>query len=137
MFQRNLPPPPPRKDEFVRDDDRPFFTRILINAGYRAYELTTTLDDPTAGLKVYTVWAKPKVVVTDWKRKSSKRRHWNDSDAEVQPETVAELPDLSAFADGQVIPLPMTGRVVKSMDVIMLDEADGGGIVTGYDRTIL
>lgn len=46
------------------------------------------------------------------------------------------MPDLSAFADGMVMPVALDGVEVLGDDVIMLDEADGGAIVSGYRRTI-
>ncbi len=46
------------------------------------------------------------------------------------------IPDLSDFADGMVMPVALDGAEVLSDDVIMLDEADGGAIVSGYERTI-
>src|SRR5512135_1011383 len=46
------------------------------------------------------------------------------------------MPDLDAFAEGIVMSIELDGVEVLGDDVIMLDEADGGSIVYGYERSI-
>lgn len=119
MFQRNLPPPkndPP----FERITDYRLFTNVLANSGYRLYELV-------AGEKTFYVWAKPKQVRESWK---TKKGHQIVEPVDVSIEY--EMPDLSALMSGEV--WPARDREVLATDFIMLDEKDGGKIVSGYDR---
>lgn len=120
----------------MRKHDPKAFTSILINSGYRAYSLTVP-ERPDFPEKVYIVWAKPQTTVVGWQTRRTSPRNWDKLETETQPQTETSLPDLSEFAEGDMLPLRMRGRVVQSTDVIMIAVEDGGGIVTGYERTIM
>lgn len=121
MFQRSLPPSRPQDDwPAGRVTDYKLFTSVLVNSGYRLYELV-------AGEKTFFVWAKPRQFREDWKLKQG-RQVLEPVDVHIE----YEMPDLSALMSGEV--WPARDREVRASDFIMLDEKDGGKIVSGYDR---
>jgi hypothetical protein len=138
MFNPNYYPTNPEKPYLYQHDPK-WFTRILIESGYRLYQLTLTPkseDDEPMRLRV---WAKPVVSVLHWITRQDKE---TGEVVKTQPLLGYQPPDLSAIAEGTVTPLPLKGEEVTDSDFILHDTKDGavgdatGVIVVGRTRTL-
>lgn len=119
----------------AQDHDPAFFTAVLVNAGYRLYQLDV-LGIGGAIAKELRVWAKSEPEVTGWRTINLRVVGWDGIEKYEVPETTHGLPDLTEIAQGTVKALPMKGEafLVRGTDYILLDPDDGGTIVQGYKR---
>lgn len=107
--------------EYIRNWNYSFLTAVLINSGYRLYNLAGAdgLDR--------IVWARPVFEIVDWKR----QKMHNGAVVETEPIFEERTPDLSGILVGEVTRLPMNGRLVGPYDTILHGEGEGGTVNMG------
>lgn len=102
--------------QYVRQDNLKWFTRVLLESGYRPY-LFRNAD----GVR-RVVWATHKSRVVEWVKKE---RAWGLR--EDVPIIERDQPDVSRLGRGAVEgDVWMNGGEVAESDTILLDPADGG-----------
>lgn len=103
------------------------FTAALIASGYRPYKLIREDNG-----QQQTIWARPVLEVVGWEKERLPNGEW----IETVPIVVAQIPDLSRYARGRVIALPIEKKMVVSPTAVIVTDERDGGYINEHGRVI-
>lgn len=104
--------------------DAEMFTKILLFAGYRPYQLER---DDTGEIEV--VWAKPDTLSVEWEVTEYRTKYDQRDGTKATPKIMYVDPDLSRYAKGKVTSLTVQKGMGVSQETIVLIHDDDGGYV--------
>lgn len=112
-------------------EDLLFFTRVLINSGYRPYALRRADNGRTE-----TVWAKASAEVLFWKTVPRRDFMGREMGVPVSPVTQTSVPDLSGYAAGEVTAIPWHGMLVERDAIIYHGRQDSDATRVGTGEVV-